>query len=405
MHKMHAILATRAEPNFFTEDQLTLFLKSQATPVTTVKRIHDTNNKPLHIVGWLILYVHVRRLKKRVFTMCEWFAIPAIFGCDLCDQMDQCIYLRTRSVKLIDGSTVYIVCPYEGQQSTNTVVPEKLSFQKLRDAPSPKFDQHNACIFLQSVVLTAQTVQEVQILVARRCSARKRTKWRAARRIQDVKRNVSVQIIIANFSRKNRQTFKNQVVVMAAEVSMLLIAATKTSLKILGIMENRKSKKDNCQEIPEEIQELSFPHVNANHHESIRKTPTPFADMWSRKLRCINAIKHLTELTPISCPFNSAPHGVGPKIRELEELEVQKQFMPDVIKPATSKLATPVLFVPKEHDFFRLCIYNRNLKQRHCQRYLPITSYRQMHWLFKCGKDLQRVGCPKLFLANPGERK
>lgn len=114
-----------------------------------------------------------------------------------------------------------------------------------------------------------------------------------------------------------------------------MMATTKTTGEMLGIVENRRNEFQNCQEIPMETQELSFPDADAKHHENIRKTLAPFADMWSGILRCITAVEHLTKLTPYSRPFWSASCQAGHKVRDLKEFEVQKQLEADVIEPAT----------------------------------------------------------------------
>lgn len=110
MYKFPVILDTLAGPSFLREDQVTTILKSHATPETTTTRIHDSNDNPLHIVVCLKLYVHVALLTElHTFSMCERLAVPGIHECDFCDQMVQSTFPRTRSDKLIDGSTVPIV--------------------------------------------------------------------------------------------------------------------------------------------------------------------------------------------------------------------------------------------------------------------------------------------------------
>lgn len=71
--------------------------------------------------------------------------------------------------------------------------------------------------------------------------------------------------------------------------------------------------------------------MEAKHDDSMRMKLAPFADMMSGELRCIDAIQHRIELTPNSHLFLSALYRAGPKVRELEELELQKQLKADLI--------------------------------------------------------------------------
>lgn len=109
---------------------------------------------------------------------------------------------------------------------------------------------------------------------------------------------------------------------MVERVPKLMMATTETTGKMLSIVENFENKLENCQGISKEIQKLSFPKVDAKHQENIRKMLAFLADMRSRKLGCINAVKQRIELTLNSRTIRSDPYRAGPKIRELEKLEV-----------------------------------------------------------------------------------
>ena len=67
------------------------------------------------------------------------------------------------------------------------------------------------------------------------------------------------------------------------------------------------------------------------------------------------------DLVPDSKPFKSASYGAGPKTRELEQAEVDKQLKAGVIEPAMSEWAAPVLFAPKKDGKLRFCIDYRKL--------------------------------------------
>ena len=82
--------------------------------------------------------------------------------------------------------------------------------------------------------------------------------------------------------------------------------------------------------------------------------------LWSGELGKINTVKHRIELIPGARAFKSAPYRAGPKTRELEEFEIDKQLKAGVIEPSNSEWAAPVLLAPKKDGRLRFCIdYSR----------------------------------------------
>lgn len=86
--KFLVVLNAGTGTNFHCDDHLTTFLKSLVIPATTAPKIHDANDNALHIFGCLNLHVDVDRLTELfTFMMCERLAVPAILGCNFCDEM------------------------------------------------------------------------------------------------------------------------------------------------------------------------------------------------------------------------------------------------------------------------------------------------------------------------------
>lgn len=135
-----------------------------------------------------------------------------------------------------------------------------------------------------------------------------------------------------------------------------MMATTKVTVKMPRIVENHENRIKNCLEIPKEIWKLSFPDVESKYHENIRKILAFLADMGSGKLGCIDAVGRRVDLKSDSRPYHSDPYRAGPIVRELEELEIQKQINIDVIETATFVWASLVIFVLKKDGSFRFCI-------------------------------------------------
>ena len=74
-----------------------------------------------------------------------------------------------------------------------------------------------------------------------------------------------------------------------------------------------------------------------------------FAEMWDGQLGTITAAKHRIDLDPPdSIPIHSVPYRAGPKAREFEKQEIQKMLSMNVIEPAQSEWAAPIVFAPKK---------------------------------------------------------
>lgn len=82
--------------------------------------------------------------------------------------------------------------------------------------------------------------------------------------------------------------------------------------------------------------------------------------MWSAQLAEINATKMRINLVADAKQFKSASYRAGPKTRELERENIDKQLKAGVIERDMSEWASPVLFVPNEENNSRFFIYYRN---------------------------------------------
>lgn len=73
-----------------------------------------------------------------------------------------------------------------------------------------------------------------------------------------------------------------------------------------------------------------------------------FESMWDGHLGRISTAKHRIELSdPNTAPVLSAPPHDGPKTREFERIEVDKMLAENVIEPAQTEWASPIVFTPK----------------------------------------------------------
>ncbi len=98
-----------------------------------------------------------------------------------------------------------------------------------------------------------------------------------------------------------------------------------------------------------------------HYKEKLIEVLEPFQSMWDGRIGTVNITKHRIELEPGTKPVNQQPYRAGPRQRELELIEIRKILEQDIIEPATSEWAAPIVFAPKKDGSLRFCIDYRRL--------------------------------------------
>lgn len=102
-------------------------------------------------------------------------------------------------------------------------------------------------------------------------------------------------------------------------------------------------------------------NVPLDKEEAVRAMLCKHEKMWFGQLGEINVTEMRIDLVPDARPFKSAPYRAGPKTRELERAQIDKQLKAGIIESAYSEWTAPVLFAPKKDGKLRFCIDYRNL--------------------------------------------
>ena len=76
-------------------------------------------------------------------------------------------------------------------------------------------------------------------------------------------------------------------------------------------------------------------------------------DMWPGRLEETKAFEHKIELKKGARLFKAHPYRAGPKQRELQSFETDRQLRDGIIEPACSEWEAPVMFVTKKDG--KLC--------------------------------------------------
>lgn len=109
------------------------------------------------------------------------------------------------------------------------------------------------------------------------------------------------------------------------------------------------------------VDEIDLGHLKPTVQKRVCSMLAAFSDMWQGQLGTIKVTEHRIEVKEDSVAVHCQPHRAGPKSRKLQQEEVDTMLQQDVIEPASSEWASPVVIVPKSDGSWRFCVDYRKL--------------------------------------------
>jgi hypothetical protein len=86
-----------------------------------------------------------------------------------------------------------------------------------------------------------------------------------------------------------------------------------------------------------------------------------YRSMWNGRLGQVHSTAHRIDLITEQKPVHCQPYRAGPESRALESAEIQQMLKAEVIEPATSEWASPIVLVAKPDGSTRFCVDYRRL--------------------------------------------
>ena len=93
----------------------------------------------------------------------------------------------------------------------------------------------------------------------------------------------------------------------------------------------------------------------------IREMLRKYESMWDGSFEEISTVNHRIELHPGTRPIAQHAYRAGAKVREAEQAEVHRMLEADIVEPAQSEWASPVVLFPKPDGSLRFCVDYRKL--------------------------------------------
>ena len=385
------VLDTGAASSFINLRDIPVDVRKRIMPPSSSTNVRNASGSSVPIAGTIDLVVQVGESIEHVnFLVAKKLATSVILGCDFCDRHVESIRPRDRTVVMDDGSTVPIIRKSSASVGDDTkgTVEEELAPAAPRCSPRIRVTKR---VKLQPDTQTwVEVVTKRQGLILVEPVERlynDRTCLTAAG-VADVRSNEPFKLLVANFGPKAVDLKPNQVVAMAETHPENLVESHISHAEMLGLIPddpipgtskyrkfNFNTRDENL--INRQLADEREKHMGADEkhmtaddieldipvekEKDVRDMLRKHEKIWNGELGAINVTDMRIDLVPDAKPFKSAPYRAGPKTRELEQAEVDKQLKAGVIEPAMSEWAAPVLFAPKKDGKLRFCIDYRKL--------------------------------------------
>lgn len=257
--------------------------------------LHDAYKGSLRIVSNTMQCDQVWWLSKlEKCLVCEQLAVLTTLGWDICCPFVKGVYLKTRSVELIDGSTVPMIIydleklP-ENTKDSKALKHEKLVWLKIRSTQDVLLSPP------RQVTVQMPPAQEDVVRSISKAPTKKLVQYIFAQKVQDTKRSTTSYIVVPNFTAVRSITNRIQkVAVLDGLLRLMLVIKEYIKKSLSGTKTSRN--KTNCCGASKEGQLLPLLDVDAKYLDSIKNMVALFANLWTGKLWRIDAAKHPTNL-------------------------------------------------------------------------------------------------------------
>ena len=369
-------------------------------PDCQLPNLGDANGKPLQLRGAIQLRV---RFKNTIFTatfiVADKLAVDVILGTCFMNKnvkaiecmTGKIVFQRNKTrVPILDsrtGSPIEMQSSEkkrtEGAQSTGT------SSNNLQTSHVIRLSKRVTIPALSQLAVKVSTPAGSLVFIEPKNAIFHKHQVRTANGVADVMPNVSFDIVVANFSRKPKSLPKNTVIGYATRdplgchslgkrvgeefMKVLCLPFTeiqeeKSAEPCNLVDENEKPTSTSTPESKEPEDDSWREKVDLSHledeelRERVYSVLAKYKDLWKPgKLGCIKATEHRIDLVEGTKPIHQMPYRQGLPARE-KTVEIIKQVMDqDVIEPAMSEWASPVVFAPKKDGTTRFCVDYRRL--------------------------------------------
>ena len=381
-------------------------------------RLYAADRSPLQIGQAVRLFVRLgNNLYRLPFFVSEQLAVPLLLGTAFTDSHVRTIEPIDRRIRLRAGGSIPIVSGTRPHVASDELVqteppPKPIAAKHRRELDTNDIDIRTIRL-AKSIRIPAMTQVGAQattdatglVFLGPKPTLYAKHGVRIANGVLEVRRHVPFTVLLSNFTKRDRRLPKNTVVAYAQRSSVTIIvpppeiaAPIADALNLAshdskpstttndspnldaqgtgpdttpgpacnnGITKNETTNNDKANDTSDWRSTLDLSHVkDASLRERIVDMLAKHSPMWSGKLGTIAATEHRINLEPGTSPIRSMPYRQGPAIRDIVKTQIETMLDAEVIEPANSEWASPVVLAPKKDGTLRFCVDYRKLNAK-----------------------------------------
>ena len=346
------VLDTGAGPNLVRSDCVSQEVLRGLKSANEFANISSASRHKIHVLGIASLVVKIAdHAVRQSFLVVRNLNADAILGTTYIDGQVEAIQPRRKQATLRNGSVVKI------QKRGATIPTVRRTKENLEPVVT---DLHKIRVSRRTTIAPHSEVQmpvtipvNGTVLLVPKPELYDKYRLSIANGLADVRSNVPLIIRVANLSKVPRTLAKNQVLgdVEIAPSTILDIQLGTTTSPPVNTAEDKTPT----------VNDIDLSHLPDDVQEKARNMLKKYESMWNGSLGKISVTEHRIQLKDDAQPVHLQPYRAGPKAREFETAEVQRMLDNDVIEPAVSEWAAPVVIVSKKDGSLRFCIDYRKL--------------------------------------------
>ena len=390
LRPVSAILDTGAGPNLIKETALPEDWERYRIPGPPAFHIVGAGGRRLLQKGNITLTVQLGTIKVQArFIVVEGLAAECILGCQFIDRQVQAIHPKEKRVTLANGSVIPII------HDSGPPVCERSPMPPKELPPSTKVRVSKMIVLpprSECVVPVQCAAPGLRFLQARlRDNA---TGVHMANGVAEIWPNQPFTVRVVNTSMKTRRLPKGMILghalphptAMVALIEDPEVAQAETSTpppseisKDYTVGDHGRAGEElspmeyGLQGSPPPLPDrpdaegdswkeaVQLGHLQDESRVAILDMLAKHRSMWSGRLGQVQSTNHRIDLIPGQKPVHCQPYRAGPTARAVESAEIERMLKAEVIEPATSEWASPIVLVAKPDGSTRFCVDYRRL--------------------------------------------
>ena len=389
-----SVLDTGAGPNLIRADLLPEPVLHKLDTSREVVNLSSASGHGLDVLGITRLSVKVgSQVTTHDFVVSRQLSTDVLLGCHFIDNAVEDIHVQLRTVELLNGELLPIV------RRKGTGAPTTKSLTESPKLSPRAINAHQALRVTTATVVPPRTQMFVPVqgsvrglqIISARPELFDKYHCTVANGLADVRPTRPFHVQVANLSERPVTLHKRMRIAFAtpAPSTHAIFSVSEDPIDVEGTMDStvkegvevdtpqphpgalspqesrawthlntKKAQKPNIFE----VEDIPLDELDDDQQEKVRDMLRPFKEMWRPgRVGKVNVTEHYIDIKPGARPQYAQPYRAGPYARKVIQNTIDEMLEQDIIEPARSEWAAPVVLAPKPDGTLRFCVDYRRL--------------------------------------------